>query len=75
MASYYKRPETRHFSVAFCPKPGSKLIRASLGTDDPDLAETATRKIELLCELERLAGVSLPEKVLAEFSLGRNPMT
>lgn len=75
MASYYKRPETKHFSVAFYPKPGSKLVRASLGTDDPERAETAARKIELLCELERLAHISLPQKVLAEFSLGRIPAT
>ncbi len=69
MASLYRRPETKHFSVAFYPKPGAKVVRASLGTDDTVLAEKATRKVELLCELEKFADVTLPVKILAVFSL------
>ncbi|MBC7979008.1 MAG: tyrosine-type recombinase/integrase [Armatimonadetes bacterium] len=69
MASYYRRPNTKHFSLACYPCPGSKLVRASLGTDDPVLAEKMTRKVEILCELEKLADVPIPEKLLAAFSL------
>lgn len=70
MASYYRRPDTKYFSLACYPCPGSKLVRASLGTDDPVLAEKMTRKVEILCELEKLADIPIPEKILAAFSLG-----
>jgi len=74
MASYYQRPETKHYFVSFYPKPGSKIVRTSLGTDDPALAEKATQKIDLLCALERLAKVPLPDKVLGQFSISRLPV-
>lgn len=53
--------------MACYPRPGAKLVRASLGTDDPALAEKITRKVEILCELEKLADVPVPEKILASF--------
>ena len=67
MATFYKRPDSQQFSVACYPRPGAKLVRASLGTDDPALAEKITRKVEILCELEKLADVPVPEKILASF--------
>jgi integrase len=68
MATFYKRPDSQQFSVACYPRPGAKLVRASLGTDDPALAEKITRKVEILCELEKLADVPVPEKILASFA-------
>jgi hypothetical protein len=53
--------------MACYPRPGAKLVRASLGTEDPVLAEKITRKVEILCELEKLADVPVPEKILALF--------
>jgi integrase len=67
MATFYKRPDSQQFSVALYPRPGAKLLRASLGTDDPALAEKMTRKVEILCELEKLADIPVPEKILASF--------
>lgn len=67
MATFYKRPDSQQFSVACYPRPGAKLVRASLGTDDPALAEKITRKVEILCELEKFANVPVPDKILASF--------
>ena len=69
MASYYQRPDSKQFSVSCYPRPGAKLVRAALGTDDPALAEKVARKVDLLIELERMADVDVPEKILAAFEV------
>jgi integrase len=69
MASLYRRPDTENFSIACYPRPGAKLVRASLGLADPAEAEKARHKLELLCELEKLTTVKIPANVLAAFSL------
>jgi len=69
MASYYQRPDSRQFSVSCYPRPGAKLVRAALGTDDPVLAEKVARKVDLLIELERMADVEVPEKILTAFEV------
>lgn len=69
MASYYQRPDSKQFSVSCYPRPGAKLVRASLGTDDSVLAEKVARKVDLLIELERMADVEVPEKILTAFEV------
>lgn len=69
MATSYQRPDSKHFSLACYPRPGSKIVRASLGTDDPILAEKMRRKVEILCELEKLADIPIPRKIISAFSL------
>ncbi len=71
MATFYQRPDSKQFSLACYPRPGSKLVRVSLGTDDPALAEKMRRKVEILCELEKFADIQIPGKILSAFSLDR----
>ncbi len=61
MASIYQRPDTRNHSVCFYPRPGGKLIHASLGVADPLEAEKALRKVELLCELDGYCAGKFPD--------------
>jgi integrase len=67
MASIYRRPDSNNFCLSCYPRPGAKLVRASLGTDDESLAQMVARKVDLLIELERMSDIEVPEKVLAAF--------
>jgi len=39
-------------------------VRASLGTEDPVLDEKIAQKVDLLIELEKVAEVEVPGKIL-----------
>jgi integrase len=67
MASIYRRPDSLNFCLSCYPRPGAKLVRASLGTDDQQLAEKVARKVDLLIELEKMADVEVPWKILSTF--------
>lgn len=75
MASIYTRDDSQELWLSCYPQP-SKLVRATLGTDDPKVAEQIRQKVELLIKLERLGDVRVPEKVLAAFAgLPMSPRT
>jgi integrase len=67
MASIYRRPDTQNFCLSCYPRPGAKLVRASLGTDNEEIAQKVARKVDLLIELEKMAGIEVPEKILDAF--------
>ncbi|MGJ8642064.1 MAG: tyrosine-type recombinase/integrase [Luteolibacter sp.] len=67
MASIYRRPDSQNFCLSCYPRPGAKLFRASLGTEDPVLAKKVARKVDILIELEKLADVEVPGKILTAF--------
>ena len=53
MASIYQRPNSKNFCLSCYPRPGAKLLRASLATDNEAEAEKVARAVELLIELEK----------------------
>lgn len=67
MASIYRRNDSQNFSLSCYPRPGAKLVRASLGTENEEHARQVARKVDLLIELERMSGIEVPVNVLASF--------
>lgn len=67
MASIYRRPDSQNFCLSCYPRPGSKLVRASLGTTDESHAVKVAQKVDLLIELEKMSGIEVPNNVLAAF--------
>jgi integrase len=67
MASIYRRPDTQNFCLSCYPRPGAKLVRASLGTDNEEIAWKVARKVDLLIELEKMAEIEVPGKILGAF--------
>jgi hypothetical protein len=71
MASIYRRPDTQNFCLSCYPRPGAKLVRASLGTDNEEIAwkvaRKVARKVDLLIELEKMEEIDVPEKILGAF--------
>ncbi len=66
MASIYQRPDSQKFHLSCYPRPGAKLLRASLGTDNEAEAEKIAQAVELLIQLEKIGDVQVPQKLLAE---------
>lgn len=64
MASIYQRPDSKNFCLSCYPRPGAKLLRASLGTENEAEAEKVARTVELLIELEKYSDTKVPEKLL-----------
>ena len=67
MASIYSRPDSQKLWISFYPRPGAKLVRFGLGSEDRGYAEKVARKVELLVELEKMANIELPTKIFGEF--------
>ena len=65
MASIYQRPDSRKYQLSCYPRPGAKVLRASLDTDDEKEAKKVAHAVELLIELEKLGGIKVPQKLLA----------
>lgn len=64
MASIYQRPDSKNFCLSCYPRPGAKLLRASLGTGNEAEAEQVARTVELLIELEKYSDTKVPQKLL-----------
>jgi integrase len=64
MASIYQRPDSQNYHLSCYPRPGAKLVRASLGTENQAEAEKVARTVELLIELEKYSDTKVPAKVL-----------
>ncbi len=64
MASIYQRPDSQNYHLSCYPRPGAKLVRASLGTENQAEAEKVARTVELLIELEKYSDTKVPVKVL-----------
>jgi len=64
MASIFRRPDSQNLCLSCYPRLGARLVRASLGTEDPVLDEKIAQKVDLLIELEKVAEVEVPGKIL-----------
>jgi hypothetical protein len=64
MASIYQRPDSKNFCLSCYPRPGAKLLRASLATDNEAEAGKVARAVELLIELEKYSDTKVPGKLL-----------
>lgn len=69
MASIYNRSDSQDYWLACYPEPGSRLVRASLGTNDRLQAECIRNKIELLIKLNSLRDVELPAVLAAKLGV------
>lgn len=68
MASIYQRSDSNKYHLSCYPRPGAKLFRASLGTDNQAQAEKIAHAVELLIELEKIGDIQIPYKLLAELT-------
>lgn len=67
MASIHRRPDTQNFCLSCQPCPRAKIVRASLGTDNEEIARKVARKVDLLIDHEKMKGIEVPGKILGVF--------
>lgn len=66
MASFYQLPDSNNYHLSCYPRPGARLLRASLGTDNETEAEKTAQAVEPLIQLEKIGDIHVPPKLFAE---------